>query len=347
MHNLKQLVHAALAPLGLLLLPAKALGHEVYVLPPHQVEQAMETPRFDMVQVAVENSAEFIFWTVIACIAVFLIFSLSIVRPFERRFNPKFNKLKKYAAPIVRITLGLGLLAGAYFGASFGPELPAVETFGGGSALAALLAGLVGIMLVCNVYPRIAALIALALFLVNVLDHGVYMLTYTNYVGAILFSFIAFRGGKQKLLPSLQKISAWMAPYQWLLLRVTFGVSLIFSSFFAKILHNNLALMVANQQLAGHPLSIAQYLGFDPHFLVLGAAIIEIMIGIFFIVGIEIRFTALFVEFWLFLSLLYFGESVWPHLILIGIPIALFIHGYDKYSLEGLYFKRGKREPVF
>ncbi len=78
----------------------------------------------------------------------------------------------------------------------------------------------------------------------------------------------------------------------------------------------------------------------------LGAAIIELLIGTFFILGIEIRFTALFVLFWLSLSLSYFGEAVWPHIVLIGIPVAFIFYGYDKYSLEGRFFKRRGREPV-
>jgi hypothetical protein len=64
------------------------------------------------------------------------------------------------------------------------------------------------------------------------------------------------------------------------------------------------------------------------------------------IFGIEIRFTSLFLEIWLALSLWYFGETVWPHLILIGIPIAFIFYGYDKYSLEGMVFKDPKRQPM-
>ncbi len=86
---------------------------------------------------------------------------------------------------------------------------------------------------------------------------------------------------------------------------------------------------------------------FEPLFIVLGACIVELLIGAFFIFGIEIRHTVLFFLFWLFLSLLYFGEAVWPHLVLVGVLLSLFCHGYDKLSLEGYYFKRDKREPVF
>jgi hypothetical protein len=64
------------------------------------------------------------------------------------------------------------------------------------------------------------------------------------------------------------------------------------------------------------------------------------------ILGIEIRWTAIFVLFWLTLSLLYFGEAAWPHLVLFGLGIALFLHGYDRYSLEGQFLKKAHTEPV-
>ena len=34
------------------------------------------------------------------------------------------------------------------------------------------------------------------------------------------------------------------------------------------------------------------------------------------------------------------------YFLLNGIPTAFIMHGYDKYSIEGYFFKRGKREPV-
>jgi hypothetical protein len=80
--------------------------------------------------------------------------------------------------------------------------------------------------------------------------------------------------------------------------------------------------------------------------LVLGAALIELLIGTFYVLGIEIRWTSIFLLFWLSLSLWYFGEAVWPHIILIGIPIAFILHGYDRYSLEGWFFKKRRLEPV-
>lgn len=123
-------------------------------------------------------------------------------------------------------------------------------------------------------------------------------------------------------------------------MRVLFGVALIYTSFYAKILHSDLALLTVQKY------DLTRYLHFEPHFLVVGAACVEIVIGLFFVLGIEIRFTSLFLLFWLTQSLLFFGEVVWPHIILIGIPIAFFFYGYDKYSIEGHFFKKGNIEPV-
>jgi uncharacterized membrane protein YphA (DoxX/SURF4 family) len=136
------------------------------------------------------------------------------------------------------------------------------------------------------------------------------------------------------------KLSLWIAPKSFAILRVCFGISLIYASAYAKVIHNNLGLFTVMKY------HLDVLLGFEPHFLVLGAAIVEILIGTFIILGIEIRFTSLFFEFWLMLSLWFFGEVVWPHIILIGIPIALIMYGYDDNSVEGFFFRKKKFEPV-
>jgi uncharacterized membrane protein YphA (DoxX/SURF4 family) len=173
--------------------------------------------------------------------------------------------------------------------------------------------------------------------------HGSYLLTYINYLGDFILLLILGSGEGKKLVVNtvwLRRLHQYLAPRSFAILRILFGVALIYSSAYAKIIHNNLALMTVEQY------HLDKILGFEPHFLVLGAAIVEFLIGLFFVLGIEIRFTALFMLFWLTLSLIFFGEAVWPHLILIGIPIAYIFYGYDQYSLEGYFFRKKKYEPV-
>ncbi|HVB19722.1 MAG TPA: DoxX family membrane protein [Candidatus Paceibacterota bacterium] len=320
--------------------PFSASAHEVYVLSPETIKQALATPAFNEWQVILQNFDQFVFWGFIAVLVVFVVFFVSIIRPLERWFDPMFARMRRYAEPVARITIGLSFFAAAYYGATYGPELPIAATFGGATDAIRVILVIIGAMLVAGVYTEIAALVALVLFGCAVYFHGIYMLTYTNYFGEIVVLLIlgSWRGARI--------LGGKLAPYAFPFLRVCFGISLFYASFYAKILHNNLALQVATLPLAGHTQSLAQVFGLEPHFLVLGAAIIEILIATFFILGVEIRFTSLFLLFWLSLSLWYFGEVVWPHLILIGIPIAFIFYGYDRYSLEGRFLKRGGREPV-
>ncbi|MES2014329.1 MAG: hypothetical protein V4437_00750 [Patescibacteria group bacterium] len=340
----------------LFVMPLFAYAHEVYVLSRDQVNAGLIAPPFSMLEVARANADQFFFWGFIAILVVVVVFFVSILRWFENVCDPLLIKAKHYAPAVARITLGVSFIAAAHYQAIFGPELPLLDVFGSYASLArAALVG-IGILIVLGWYVRFAALAALLLFSVAALKYGSYMFTYTSYIGeiAVLLLIGAHRFGLDRFAHAkvgtehfLAMVVKKLAPYSFLVLRVSFGFSLLFASLYAKFLHNALALQVATLPLAGHAHSLAYYFGFEPHFLVLGAGILEVVLALFFIFGLEIRFTALFIEFWLLLSLWYFGESVWPHIILIGIPIAFFLYGYDRFSLEGLFFKKGNREPVF
>lgn len=340
---------------AILFVPLFASAHEVYVLDPEVVGAQSALPAFDMWSVAMQDLHRFIFWALIGFIVVSTIFFVSIFRVFETALYPFFRALRPYAPAVARITVGIGLIAGSYFGATFGPELPTAETFGGFAPLVSLTFTILGVLIVIGFWARAAALVAAALFAVIVSVHGAYSLTYANYLGEILVLLIlgshrisvhSFTGWSERFHRAYHVLARKLEPLAFPILRISFGISLLYASFYAKILHNNLALQVASFPMAGHEYSLAHYFGFEPHFLVLGAAIVEVVLGCFFILGLEIRWTCIFLEFWLALSLWYFGESVWPHIVLVGIPIALFMHGYDKYSLEGRYFKRRNFEPI-
>mgnify|MGYP003419505573 CR=1 FL=1 len=332
-----------------LLQPLSVHAHEVYVLPREVIEEAVRTPAFSLIDVALTNLSPFLLWTGIAIGIVVLIFFISISRTIEGIFDPFLKKISLYAPTISRITVGLSFIAASYHHAVFGPELPLHDTFGGAASLITGVLLVIGIMITIGWYTRIAAALALIIFFAEVFKNGWYMLTYANYMGELLLLIILgahhigihHRGHDLTAHRLIRVWKARLAPYAFPILRVLFGVSLLYASLYAKVFHNQLVLEVTK----AYP-DIVAFFGFEPHFLILGAAILEIVIGLFFILGIEIRFTSLFVLFWLSLSLWYFGEAVWPHIILIGIPVAFIFYGYDKYSLEGYFYKRNGREPV-
>ncbi len=326
--------------------PLFASAHEAYVLH-HAVfvrEIAEQSPNpFLAIQ---GNEFRFAFWGVIAFLVVVSIFCISLFHKYEIMMLPLYRRLRRFAQPIARITLGLCLLACAYYGGLFGPELPLRDMAGDYDWLLRDALYACGTLVVLGLYTRLGALGALAIFGWATLKEGTYILTYTNYLGEILLTLILGGGalslGGKKLPKSKrwQKLIKRFEPYSFLIMRVGFGVAVMYAAFYAKFLHSNLALQTI------HDYQLTNYFHFDPLFIVLGAFILEMILGLFIILGIELRWTAIFFLFWLGLSLLYFGESVWPHLVLLGLNLVVLFHGYDKYTVECFLFKRHRREMV-
>ena len=340
-----KLLRATLGACLVFFSPVVVSAHEVYVLSTETIASDIATTSPNPFVMIAQQPRLFAFYGMIGVILVSTVFAMSITHFFERVFNPLLNKLKSWAAPIARITLGACLIASAYHFALFGPELP-LEQFGTFGLLMQIALYVTGVLCLLGLWTRTAGIIALGIFLTGVIKYDTYMLTYANYLGEICIAIILgsgrysldhWMGWHQQLFKSTARK---FEPYAFPLLRILFGISIVYAPLYAKLWHSQLALDVVSKY------NLTNFFHFEPLFFVLGAFIVEILIGLFIMFGFEIRHTALFFLFWIFLSLLYFGEAVWPHLVLIGVLVSLFCHGYDRWSVEGYLFKHGTREPV-
>lgn len=322
-------------------------AHEVYVLDSQSVDSVLLTHSPNPFTALKTSGGQFLLWAFIGIITVTTVFFVSISRKVESIFDPMLFSLKRRLGfIIVRITIGLALIASGYFHALFGPEIPLHTIFGQYESLAAITLMIVGLCILIGFMTRIMGVIALIIAFAGVYTYGWYIFTYSNYIGDIIF--VAFLGAH---VLSIDKhvlhwhgimgiIERFVEKYAFLILRVTFGFSLIYASFYAKFIHSGLALQTVIDY------NLTNYFHFEPLFIVLGAFIVEVLLGTFIIIGFEMRFTALFLMIFLSLSLWYFGEAVWPHIVLFGGALALFVHGYDKYTIEGYFFKNAEHEPV-
>jgi hypothetical protein len=335
----------ALAP-AFLFTPTIASAHEVYVLDHDEMQTGMQAPMPDFMGTIGSHLGQFVLWGIIVVALILIVYFLSTNRLVEKLLDPVLSRLKKYAPHIAQVTLGLALFASGYYHAIFGIELPLDSLFGSFTVMAACLLMILGVMLVFGIYPRIAAILTSALFLGLVAHIGIYMINYLTYLGeAITLSL--FGGAHtiishKKLGAHLTKIiPAHLHVYKFLIMRVCFGVSLIAASLYAKLFHGMLALEVVQKY------NLTHYFPFDPMFLVLGAMLIENLLGLFFVLGFEIRFASIFFLIFLVMSLLFFGEAVWPHIILIGTALAMLTHGYDRFTFPFRAKKgKGQLEPV-
>lgn len=336
-----------------LFMPLAASAHEVYVLGKATIINDVFSASPNPFTLISSHQYQFFFWGFIVFVAVTTVFFVSMTHRLEEWCYPFLQRMKRWAPLVARVTLGACLIASGYHSALYGPEIPLDSLVGAHySILIELGLYITGVLIVVGLCTRLAAFVAMVLFAIGIYAYGAYMLTYANYVGEMLVVFL-LGGGKWSVDSMLAKRNTVgevaaasqrrfkrLEPYAFLALRVLFGVSIAFAAFYAKYLHSNLALDLIEKYY------LTNFFHFEPLFIVLGACIVEILIGIFFALGFEIRHTSLFFMFWITLSLLYFGESVWPHLILVGVNISLFMYGYDKFTVQGRFFSRGKYEPV-
>ncbi len=349
--NVKRLIAFILGILTLIAAPIAAAAHEVYVLSPQEISQALTMTSPNPFTAVPGQELRFLGWGTLVAILVLIVLSVSISPLFERVFDPILYRLKKYAPFIARVTFGLSLFASGYYGAFFGPELPLSSLV---PASVAPLAGAalmsIGILIVLGFLTRFLAFLMVCAFAYSVVLFHWYMLTYVNYLGEAIL-FVLLGSGKWSLDRAFSfmwniegvfiRWARGMERYSFLILRILFGTALFFASFYAKFIHSNLALDTVNDY------HLTNYFPFTPLFLVLGAFIIEALLGFCFAAGFEVRFAAIFFTTFITLSLLFFGESVWPHLILFGVAGSLFCHGYDKYTLEKVLFQRKRKgEPI-
>lgn len=323
--------------------PSISLAHEVYVLDTPTITRAMGTMSPNPFSAISGNESDFFFWGFVSFVVFSTVLAATFFRIFEKQLDGTLFALKRYALPVARITTGLSVFTFAYMGNAYGSELLLSSLFGNATTIAQYGLGGAGVLLVLGLFTRAISFGLLALFAYSFLVFGSYMVTYMDFLGA--FTLTAILGGGMWSLDSLQRTHAphFLHSIEHLafpLLRICFGVGVLWAAIYAKYLHSNLALEVVIQN------DLTRFFPFDPLFVVLGALIIEFLAGLMLIFGVAIRWTLLFLAFWLTLSLLYFQEAIWPHGILFGLAIALLLHGYDRYSLEARFFKRRGVEPV-
>lgn len=124
------------------------------------------------------------------------------------------------------------------------------------------------------------------------------------------------------------------------LLRISMGIAMIYLGFYEKLLNPQMsALVVHEYQLENVvPVSAAMW--------VLSVGIIEVLAGIFLLIGLYTRVNAAVMFFVLTLTFFFFGEDVSSHVTLFGTLSILFVVGADRWSVDARLQKHLYTERV-
>ena len=254
-----------------------------------------------------------------------------------------FERYAHLGPHFVRIAIALAFFFSAMSNSFLGPELHG-GLFPYPHILQILLFA-ISIMIAIGFLTELAALVGIVIFVASIFIYGPYVFTYLNYLGELiillLFGMRVFSVDKYLFGP-LRRFQAF-EKYETLIIRVLYGSALIYAAITVKLLHPELTIDVVN---IWHLNQFTWLFPSDPLLITLGAGIVETVIGLFIIFGFEIRLTVLISLFYITLSLLYFRELVWPHLLLYGISFNLLLQP-EVLTLDHFFFKEHRRHKAW
>lgn len=319
---------------GLLVIaPAVASAHEAYLLDHATFLSRLKQPGNWLAFSALRNPANVRLTVLVVggtLLAMGLWFWLARSRP-GRWLDERLSHIHHVAPLAIRLAVGLALLASAGTNSFLGPELslnllPAPAFF-------RLLLAAVGLMILLGLGTEIAALTATVTFGIGLTVYGAYLATYLNYLGEFL-ALIFFGSTWLSLDQLLFKDTGWLVRwkrYEPVLIRVLYGAALAYAAVTVKLLHPSLTVEVVTRY---HLTDFHWLFPSDPLLVTLGAGLAELAIGLCIILGFETRFIVAISLFYITLSLIYFREAVWPHLLLYGISISLLLNDGGPVSID-------------
>ncbi|MEK7603038.1 MAG: hypothetical protein AAB459_02220 [Patescibacteria group bacterium] len=314
-------------------------AHEVYVLNSEKIKTGLNDHSvhvFDALNSA-KNVRLFLLFSGIIALLVLIALILSF-KTFFIRIGKKLDKSSSWALVVIRIAFGASLILSAVNNSLYGPELPLGDFYAPFFLKIIMLVS--GTSLIVGFKSRLFAAVSIIIWFFAFTVKGPYVLTYINYLGEAIalvmlprtiFSIDEKLGSYDGKKFALEKYSLPIA-------RILFAFSLLYTAITIKFTTTVLTLDVVRD------FQLTRFFPFDPLFVVLGASLIEVLVGLLFLFGILQRFTSALFLIVMMLSVWFFGEAVWPHLLIIALGVGLFMHRPDNLTLDSMYlWKKHKK----
>ncbi|MDE1970525.1 MAG: hypothetical protein KGI50_03030 [Patescibacteria group bacterium] len=315
-----------------------AYAHEAYVVNRDYFWQQLAAPVSAQAWEALKNKVDLhITLQVVGGFLVVLFLNAWFRRTrLGMRVHHAFEHLAPYGSLFVRSAIAIAFFYSALSWSFLGPELLLRQM-----PVPVLLRALLfvsSILIAVGWYTEIAAFITLIIFLIGWRTFGMYMVTYLNYFGEIvaLLLFGTRTWSFDRVLRGTHVFFESWKRYETTIVRVCYGIALMYAALVVKFLHPALTIHVVT---TWHLTQFHWLFPSDPVLVTLGAGLAEFAIGLFIFLGFELRLTVLISLFYITLSLIYFRELVWPHVLLYGISLNLLVQP-ERFTLDRLFFRK-------
>lgn len=329
---LKRLFYSVLGLLAFLSFTTDSFAHEAYVLSREDFQNGLKVNTQHPFTPLIDPSHWQLFLTISIIVAIsYIIVVLFSTTGLSRKLDKVIRKLAFFGPLTIRIVISASFLFSAMGNEVLGPEL-SLKMIPGGEIIRILLF-ILSATILTGFLVELSAVVAFLIFIYITFTFGPYMATYLNYLGEIIvlmlfgsrfLSLDKVLFGKNLWLKGLEKFKGMEIP----IVRIMYGLALIYAGLSIKFFHQNITVEVYNQY------HLKRFFHETAQFIAAGAGLSEIMIGVFIMFGFVMRFTIIISLVFITLSLLYFRELVWPHLMLYGISISLIINSADKFTID-------------
>jgi len=336
-----RLRYAAAFIAALALLPGQALGHVRYV---SEGAGTVETIWAFLVDVVSHPVNAALLGGGALCLFALALGYLA-ARPFSRDvtvLRERLEDYRRYVPWMLRLSLGLPLVGAGFAGYLFTPAVP---------ASARVLQVGIGFLLLFGLATRLVALLGLAVYAVGAFGDPVILLAF-EYVGG--FVALALLGSGEPSADDLLKrvadgedtafgridpvhrvsnaLNDALAPFERyapLALRLAMGATFVGLGAWEKLAYPGRALSVVAKY------DLTAIVPVDPGLWVVGAALVEIAVGLCLLTGLFTRAAA--AAAFVVLTTTLFGlpdDPVLAHVTLFGLSSALFVTGSGPYALD-------------
>lgn len=271
----------------------------------------------------------------VSFIVLFLVLVIAIGRKqthvarFLAHTRSKLASYHELLPWMARLSLGIALIGAGTAEVFISPVLA-------GTPKIAFLEILLGFLFLSGFLLTPAFLITIGLFISGLLKSA-YLVGNMDFLALALSLFFLSSGrpGLDDILgikefPTTGRIRK-LVP---LILRVGLGVAFIYLAVYEKLLNPHDSELVVNAY------NLTSVIPVSPALWVLGAGLTEFILGLFLIIGFEVRMTAMVSFLVISLSFFYFKEAVYSHVTLFGALSMLVALGAGPYSLDRLIKKR-------
>lgn len=315
-------------------LPNNVSAHVAYVVGHEEMSEKMGMD-FDYILNAI-LSVDFLVYSLASIVAVLVIWHIAHkYTPVKRNLAYARTRLESYHELIpwiLRLSLGITLIGAGSEQVLISPVLDGMSVFSTVQIIIGFLY-LLGFLLV----P--VTIVTIILYILA-LSTDVYLIGNIDVL-ALALGFLVFHSARPglddmlgfNLLSHIRIKREYLAP----MVRAGIGISMIFLAFYEKILNPHMAELVVNEY------SMTEFIKVDPSLWVAGAGIVELVVGLFLLIGLFTRSTACVAFIVLTVSFFFFKESVASHVTLFGILSIVAIEGGGKWSVDKWWQKKNKK----